>query len=94
LVTWKRNAIGSTSPSFHVVSTADFDGSGAKDILFRGGNGELVDWLLNSSGNLLSRRLRLAPPASASMSTALVISTATAATTSSCARPTARWWNG
>jgi hypothetical protein len=37
-----------------VVSTGDFDGNGAKDILFRGDNGELVEWLLDSSGGLLS----------------------------------------
>ena len=46
--------IGSTSTAYHVVSTGDFDGNGAKDILFRGDTGELVEWLLNSKGDLLT----------------------------------------
>jgi hypothetical protein len=46
--------VGSTASVYHVVGTGDFDGNGANDILFRHDNGQLVMWLLNSAGQLLS----------------------------------------
>jgi hypothetical protein len=52
--------VGSTSPLYHVVGTGDFDGNGANDILFRHDNGELVMWLLNSAGQLLSAPISVA----------------------------------
>ena len=45
--------VGTTSSSYHVVTTGDFDGNGANDILFRNDNGDLAMWLLNSAGELL-----------------------------------------
>src|SRR5262249_56575198 len=42
------------STSYHVIGTGDFDGNGANDILFRHDNGEVVVWLLNSTGQLLT----------------------------------------
>jgi hypothetical protein len=46
--------VGSTASTYHVVGTGDFDGNGANDILFRHDNGELVMWLLDSAGQLLT----------------------------------------
>jgi hypothetical protein len=46
--------VGSTASVYHVIGTGDFDGNGANDILFRHDNGQLVVWLLNSAGQLLS----------------------------------------
>src|SRR5262249_34207335 len=46
--------VGSTSTAYHVVGTGDFDGNGANDILFRHDNGEVVVWLLDSTGQLLT----------------------------------------
>jgi hypothetical protein len=46
--------VGSTANAYHVVGTGDFDGNGANDILFRHDNGQLVMWLLNSAGQLLT----------------------------------------
>jgi hypothetical protein len=52
--------VGSTANTYHVVGTGDFDGNGANDILFRHDNGELVMWLLNSAGQLLSTPVSVA----------------------------------
>jgi hypothetical protein len=46
--------VGSTSTAYHVVGTGDFDGNGANDILFRHDDGEIVAWLLDSAGQLLT----------------------------------------
>ena len=46
--------VGSTSSLYHVVGTGDFDGNGANDILFRHDDGEVVVWLLDSAGQLLT----------------------------------------
>lgn len=51
--------VGSTSTSFHVVATGDFDANSSNDILFRNDDGQLAMWLLNAQGQLLGAQVAI-----------------------------------
>src|SRR5262249_51054538 len=46
--------VGSTASAYHVVGVGDLAGHGADDILVRHDNGDVVVWLRDSAGQLLS----------------------------------------
>jgi len=48
-------AIGHANIDYHVDGTGDLNGDGRTDIIFRDGNGTLVEWLMN--GTSFARRL-------------------------------------
>jgi hypothetical protein len=59
------HVVGSTSTSYHVVGTGDFDNTGANDILFRHENGQIAMWLLTSAGDLLGAPATVGGPVAA-----------------------------